>query len=500
MVCMPIAEPAGAGLWPRVRAITGWPDSDEDALRTLATGWRTGGDRFTEASGFDLGGLNEGWPDAAGQGFATGTGERLRVAADTGTRMGELAGRAESYAAEVAGVKTGITRLMDANQAGWTQVSAMPVAAQEVFVQQVAVMVDTMMQEAAGRIAFAGGQAPDADLPEPPAGGSPADVRAWWDGLTVQQRSDLLRDQPELIGNLDGIPALTRNEANTTVLNREIAFLAQRQADLVNEGSAGGYAPDLVDGPIDIETVQTQLAGLRAIQNELLGRPADSQALLLGLDTSTDDGRAIIALGNPDTATDVATLVPGIFNDIGDIGGQIDRADSLGAGNGTATIAWLGYNTPDDLLQANDNGQAAAGAVDLASFQEGLRATHEGPPSHNTVVGHSYGSTVAGLAAREYGLAADDLVLVASTDPTVSTVNDYRLTGVPPELLGQRVHATTAGDDTTAGLGIFRHGNDPIDPGFGARVFETPEGGADPHSAAFDQGPALDEIRRIIEG
>ncbi|MCA2218174.1 WXG100-like domain-containing protein [Jidongwangia harbinensis] len=505
---MPIAEPSDPQLWPRVRALTGWPDSDEDALRALSSGWRGGGERFARAGGYDVAPVAEAWPDAAGQAFQTRAGEQLRTTADLGARMGEMARMADTYAAEVMGVKAGINALIQANAAGYAQIAALaPEAqapAQAAFVQQVAAMVDTMMRDAADRIAAAGtGAAPVqafADWPPfppgPPVGGTPDEVRAWWDGLSDEDRETYARGLPDAIRNLDGIPASVRHEANLPVLAAGIAGLEQREREIT-----GGTGPPAADGELD--QVRDRLTGLRAIDERLRVQAPGAETLLLGLDT-TGDGRAIVAVGNPDTARNVATLVPGIYNDLGDVGPLIDRAGSLRPGADTSSIAWLGYDTPDMGLpgfgSVLDDGRAEAAKADLARFQEGLRTTHNGEPSHNTVVAHSYGTTVAGQAARDFGLAADDLILVASTDPGVDNAGEYRLDGVPPDRIGEHVHATAAPDDALSAAGTWRYGNNPTDREFGARVFETAAGGIDPHSASFDPGSARDEIRRIIEG
>ncbi|MET9493365.1 amidase domain-containing protein [Streptomyces sp. NPDC006552] len=39
-----------------------------------------------------------------------------------------------------------------------------------------------------------------------PVGQDPVTVRQWWDGLTPQQRTDLMRAEPVLVANLDGVP------------------------------------------------------------------------------------------------------------------------------------------------------------------------------------------------------------------------------------------------------------------------------------------------------
>jgi hypothetical protein len=516
---MPVPEPADADLWPAVRALTGWPDSNEDTLRSLSAGWRGGGEQFTRAGGYDLAPLADGWPDAAGQALGAQATDQLTVAAETGTRMAELAQRADSYAAEVTGVKAGINALIAANTSRYATIAQLAPAAQpaarETFVREVAGMVDTMMREAASRIAAAGPVAVPvrfaaeagarfAGPAAPPAGASPQEVRDWWDGLGPAGQEAVLRDDPDSIRNLDGIPATVRHQANFPVLQREIEDLRRREQELLllqEDGQirvAPGRRAELGEIRSELSEVRDRLTGLQDLQGRIYNSTPDEPTLLLGFDPA-GDGRAIVAVGNPDTAGDVATLVPGIFNDLSDIGSLADRADSLRTGPDDAAIAWLGYDTPESVGTVLDDGRAAAAKDDLHRFQEGLRATHDGEPSHNTVVAHSYGTTVAGQAARDLGLAADDLILVASTDPAVLKADQYRL-DVPPGEIHEHVHATVASDDLLAYEGANRYGVPPTADVFGARVFTTPSGSADPHSAAFERGIALDEIRRVING
>jgi hypothetical protein len=59
--------------------------------------------------------------------------------------------------------------------------------------------------------------------------------------------------------------------------------------------------------------------------------------------------------------------------------------------------------------------------ADLSRFQDGLRVTHDGPPSHNTIIGHSYGTTVVGMTTHDHGVYADDIVRPTQGPPDRSS-------------------------------------------------------------------------------
>ncbi|MBB5856572.1 alpha/beta hydrolase [Amycolatopsis umgeniensis] len=291
----------------------------------------------------------------------------------------------------------------------------------------------------------------------PPEDGSPGDNKAWWNSLSDTAKVALLQGNPGLIGNLDGVPATDRDAANRAVLAREIARL---QGD-------------------------PKLRGLEAIRDRL--ERTEPRAFLLGLDTG-GDGKAIVSAGNPDTALNVATYVPGTGSELAKIGGDLNRSDKMWAAAttagspSTAVITWLGYDAPDEITDAASAEYADGGKAALAGFQDGLRETHQGPPSHNTVLGHSYGTTVVGHAAGDGGLAADELVFVASPGVGAHDVSELHLDGVNQDEIGDHVHATVAEHDmiNLANIEIAGYdpilGQDPTDADFGGQVFSSAPG------------------------
>lgn len=130
--------------------------------------------------------------------------------------------------------------------------------------------------------------------------------------------------------------------------------------------------------------------------------------------------RIVEALGDVATADHIAVVVPGngahqgnYLSPRGSGGPRVHglrlmrTMQAMSPGTRAAVVVWVGYHTPPDLTAAVSNAPARAGAPDLA------RLTHYLPrAAHLTLVGHSYGSTVCGLALA--GSRADDCVALGS--------------------------------------------------------------------------------------
>ncbi|MBL7257011.1 alpha/beta hydrolase [Paractinoplanes lichenicola] len=350
---------------------------------------------------------------------------------------------------------------------------------------------------------------PQSGSARPDCASSPAEVRRWWAEIPPEQRNWLLATEASWLARLDGLPAADRDIANRLLLDDRLAELDRAIA----------------------KTAGRERNRLREVRNGLFAldhRLADDsgpRAYLLQLDVG-GEGRAVVALGDPDRADNVLTHVPGMTAGLASFGGELTRAERVAVraaevdpAVATSAVMWLDYDAPDFVDEAASARQAAAGAPALRHFQEGLRAAHEGPPGRQVVLGHSYGSLLVGRAAAVDGLEADSVVFVGSPGVGVDSARDLR---VPP---GQ-VWSSTARDDviqyaavspaslvrdlgTMPGLGPLPafglperdlwFGHNPSDPAFGAHVFTSAPGGG--HIGYWEPGsPSLEALTSITLG
>ncbi|MEV7773083.1 alpha/beta hydrolase [Kitasatospora sp. NPDC086791] len=287
----------------------------------------------------------------------------------------------------------------------------------------------------------------------PAAGTDPNSVKTWWNSLTDAQQQRMILTDHDKVGALDGIPAVARNQANLINLQRGKEDL-QRQLDglgpepkkYLSVAEANGGAaqnPAYTEWKRKYDALKDKLKGVDAIEDRL-SKPVDADhppTYLLGFDTK-GTGRAIIAVNNPDTADNVSTYVPGTGARVGaSLAGDIERSDLMvasanaankkaGDPSTTSSITWVGYEAPQSIVpEAAWDGFAKAAEKDLHNFETGLRATHEGKASNNTILAHSYGTTTVGYTLRDKGLPVDNVVLIASPGAGVEHARDL---GVDP--------------------------------------------------------------------
>ncbi|EHK86560.1 alpha/beta hydrolase [Saccharomonospora azurea SZMC 14600] len=310
-----------------------------------------------------------------------------------------------------------------------------------------------------------------ADLPADDA--SPQQIKDWWDSLTPMEQESAIYTHGDVIGGLDGIPVEDRDRANRIRFAEEHAEVTTRRDTLE---ALGDDRTDEQDE--ELESLNGTLRGFDAIDERLEAEPGDTRPRAYLLDFSTEgNGRGIVALGNPDTADNVVTSVPGTGSNLSGIGGELDRsqvildeANRQSRNSETVAITWVGYDAPQSIPDARKEEYADNASDDLRSFQEGLRTTHTGEGSHNTVIGHSYGSTVVGHSAQGEQLDVDNVVFVGSPGVGVDSAADLDL----PDDAG--VYATTAENDIIRATPPFIHGPQPVGDDFGAHVFTSDAG------------------------
>jgi alpha/beta hydrolase family protein len=211
-------------------------------------------------------------------------------------------------------------------------------------------------------------------------------------------------------------------------------------------------------------------------------RNRDGQFLLFD---PRGNGRVAQVFGDLSTADRIAVLIPGAdvraANFWTGVGGLRYRAPAVqaaelyrsatvrGMADRFAVIAWLGYDTPAGVnVSSAREDLARTAAMALERFVAGLAAVRR--QATIALLGHSYGSTVIGLAAPSLPPQVTDIAVFGSPGMGVDNVAQLRTDA--------RVWAGQASDDwirwvpgvRLLGLG---HGTKPTDPDFGARTFAT---------------------------
>ncbi|MFI6701747.1 alpha/beta hydrolase [Streptomyces sp. NPDC050509] len=307
-----------------------------------------------------------------------------------------------------------------------------------------------------------------ADIKAPPKDGSPNDNAEWWKGFSEQEKADYVALRPASLGALDGLPSDVRDEANRTVLaetrgkyQMELDSIPPEPSKYVRNPSGSS---SVIVHSVDWEKwnekygdrqkhLEFTLKGMNAVQDRFdrTGEGGLPEAYLLGFHPeSNGDGRIILANGNPDTADHTAVYVPGTKSKLGKIGdgdefgdlGRTERlwteSDKLSPEKEISTITWFDYNAPDNIVpEATRGSYADEGGPKLRQFLDGNRTAHEyatGSSAHTTVIGHSYGSTVVGVASQSGGMLdgpmADDILVAGSPGMQVNRAVDL---GIRPE-------------------------------------------------------------------
>ena len=220
----------------------------------------------------------------------------------------------------------------------------------------------------------------------PPPGMNPKEINDWWKALDSAARQELIRQFPATMGWLNGLPATVRDQASRLAMEQDEASLkgelarveAHPPAPYVSDGLKVGDVPNpAYQAWLDqIASIRNQLEGISMLKQSLAlgGKNGAPQAYLLGFSTD-GNGRAIIAFGDPDTASRTVTYVPGTGATMIMSGADAHNAVSLwqqahklDPGQSLSSIYWLDYNAPQinslpQILQLAARGRGGRGQV-----------------------------------------------------------------------------------------------------------------------------------------
>jgi Alpha/beta hydrolase len=350
----------------------------------------------------------------------------------------------------------------------------------------------------------------------------PKQFHALWNQLSPEEK-DWLYNQDHGVGNHPGMPWDPLDHLGKDHYNRlhlaDLEVQSQSDVDRIQHNiEALTSVPHVDDGALyalqsQLTAASNRLAGYAAVQ-ATLDTDKGPRRYLGMLDES---GRGAVAIGNPDTASRNAVFVPGTGQGLARLSFSDEK--SLAMYNATmvadpglrpgdvAVTTWMGYDRPMDLSRAAFPQPAYGGADRLDAFENGQRASHVGAASVDTVIGHSYGSTVLGAAAsRGHHLDADNIIAVGSPGMLVDHADrlDLHTRG--------NVYVMRAANDAISMGGVVTEwtlGADPIAPGFGAHRLAADPGPAGPlglpsigaHSSYWlDGNTALKNFGAVIAG
>ena len=195
----------------------------------------------------------------------------------------------------------------------------------------------------------------------------------------------------------------------------------------------------------------------------------------------TGDGQTAEVFGDLTTASRIAILVPGVATTLVDfdrgLGGVARRAPGVQGrtlyqqlskrDRDVAVISWLGYDPPEGVgLAAATEGRARAGARRLTTFVRDVQ--RQRPDATVTLIGHSYGSLVAGLAAPDLPEVPDVIALGSpgmGADHAADLGGAHVWSALAPHDWIRRIPQVRV-----LGLGL---GTRPSSPGFGATALPT---------------------------
>jgi hypothetical protein len=350
----------------------------------------------------------------------------------------------------------------------------------------------------------------------------PKQFNALWNQLSPEEK-DWLYHQDHSVGNHPGMPWDPPDHLGKDHYNRlhlaDVELQSQADVDRVQRNiEALTSEPHVDDGAryalqSQLTAAANRLAGYAAVRATV--DSATGPRRYLGL--LDESGRGAVSIGNPDTAARNAVFVPGTGQGLTRLSFSDEKSLAMYTATMTAdpglrpgdvaVTTWMGYDRPTDLSRAAFPQPAYGGADRLDAFENGQRASHVGAASADTVIGHSYGSTVVGAAAsRGHHLDADNIIAVGSPGMLVDRADrlDLHTRG--------NVYVMRAENDAISMGGVvtgWTLGADPTSLGFGAHRLAADPGPAGPfglpsigaHSGYWlDSNMALKNFGAVIAG
>lgn len=291
-----------------------------------------------------------------------------------------------------------------------------------------------------------GGAAPD------PLTDSPDQVRRFFAGLTPAQQQALVAKDPGTVGNLQGAPYALRYEAN-----QRVAKVRTPGRLLAFDPRSSGYVTEVFGDLASADQIGVLVPGVGWDLDKIM--------------TRTSAAKANPIRGAEALQAEMQRLKPGVR---------------------TAIVVWLGYDPPAGIDRvAARSERAIQGVPGLVRFVNDLPAA-----AKITLIGHSYGSVVAGRAVSGMGGKVSDLVALASPGMDVGSVADL---GTKARVWAARTEDDPIGLTPHLRVGGYGHESDPVTPDFGAKVFGT--GSAHGHGDYYLPGTeSLTNVARIILG
>ncbi len=350
----------------------------------------------------------------------------------------------------------------------------------------------------------------------PGTGASATAVAEWWSTLSAAEKEAVIAAYPELVGCADGLPADARDQANRILLDGDLDLLEAKETD----GTLSSQEEKALD---NARAADAALRTAEGYVDPTTGEQPGGQLWLYDPSAFDGDGRVAVAVGDLDTADDVAVRVPGITNDGRDAPKLTQEAINVyqsavyrGDGSSVASMMWLGYDAPDAFYDSATltEGRAEDGGGRFADAIDGLRASRPYDAAHLTAIGHSYGSTTVAHAATDHHIEVDDVVLVGSPGAGGGVDHASELgVGADHVWVGRNSEDLVAalgdhgwvGGHTLGGAGL---GNDPSEDDFGAHRFQAEDvtrsgwhRGVGQHGNYFNvDTESLYNIGRVVDG